>query len=375
MFRSIGKKLLVILVITGVVITGVQLSKLTQKVLRKEASLLASAGQSAANALEAMEEAGEELVSTITQEQITVLVTGIDSALGGSDVIMLVSLDLTAQNVRVVQIPRDTYIRRGGNGSHKINSVYAAAASKARKSGASAEEAAHAGNRALRVFLAHNLGINIDHYVSVNTEGLCKIVDAVGGVTLNVPMDINYDDNSQDLHIHLKAGEQHLDGKAAVQFVRFRSGYKTADYGRMDAQKIFLSAFFKKVKSDFTLPILLKLGTTCLSYTRSDLTAADLVPLIRSGMGVSEENVKMITLTGQSVKDENGVLCEVLSKPYTIDLICEYLLPRGGTAAKLNFDPDGVFTSPGKIDELYQSMPPFVKKGVTVKESGSIKIS
>lgn len=374
MFRSIGKKCLLILVMTSLVITGVQLSNFTQKTLRKEGELLASAGQSAASALDAMKETGEELVSSITKKQVTVLVTGIDSALGGSDVIMLVSLDSEAGNVRVLQIPRDTYIRRGGNGSHKINSVYAAAVAKARKEGASATDAAHEGNRALRVFLSHNFGIEIDHYVSVNTNGLSKIVDAAGGVTIDLPMDIDYDDNSQDLHIHLKKGTRHLSGREAVQFVRFRSGYKTADYGRMDAQKLFLAALFRKVKSDFTLPTLLKLATTCLSYTKSDLTAADLVPLIRSGLEISEDNVKMITLVGQTVKDENGVLCEVLSRPYTIDLICEYLLPRGSKASSLCFDPDGVFTASGKIDELYQSMPPFVKKGVSVKESSSIQI-
>ncbi len=375
MFRAIRKFLLIGLVMTAVVITGGQLTGWNQKLFRHESALFQEAGRSAVDAIEAMKQSGEEMVAAATKKNVTILVTGIDSALGGSDVIMLVNLDREAGNVRVLQIPRDTYVSSGAGGSHKLNAVYANAAAKARKNGADANEAAHAGNRALRVFLSHNFGVNIDHYISVNTQGLKKIVDAVGGVTLNVPMDIDYDDNSQNLHIHLKAGTQHLGGAEAVQFVRFRSGYKTADYGRMDAQKIFLSAFFKKVKSNFTFPTLLKLGTTCLSYSKSDLTAPDLIPLIQSGLEVSEENVKMVTLMGQSVKDENGVLCEVLSKPYSIDLISEYLLPRGASASKLNFDPDGVFTAPGKIDELYQSMPSFVKKGVTVKESGNINIS
>lgn len=373
MFKAIKQFILIGLLMTAVVITGMGFSDLTQKILRHESSLFQNAGRSAVDAIEAMKESGEEILAAATKKNVTVLVTGIDSALCGSDVIMLVNLDREAGNVRVMQIPRDTYVNSGAGGSHKINAVFAAAYAKARKSGESADNAVHAGNRALRAFLSHNLGVNIDHYVSVNTAGLKKIVDSVGGVTLNVPMDIDYDDNSQDLHIHLKAGEQHLDGAEAVQFVRFRSGYKTADYGRMDAQKIFLSAFFKKVKTNFTLPTLMKLGTTCLSYVKSDLTAPDLIPLIQSGLEVSEDNVKMVTLMGQSVKDENGVLCEVLSRPYSIDLISEYLLPRG--ASKLNFDPDGVFTAPGKIDELYQSMPPFVRKGVTIKESGSISIS
>lgn len=373
MLKKTGRFILLALVMSAVVITGVQFSEITQKMFHRESAIWAGAGREAVEAVEALKESGADLIAAATQKNITVLVTGIDSALGGSDVIMLVNLDRTAGNVRVVQIPRDTYINSGAGNSHKINAVYATAVTKARKNGATADEAAHAGNRALSAFLTRNFGVNIDHYLSVNTAGLAKIVDAAGGVTVDVPMDIDYDDHSQDLHIHLKKGKQHLGGKEAVQFVRFRSGYKTADYGRMDAQKIFLAAFFKKVKSDFTLPTLIKLGTTCLSYVKSDLTAPDLIPLIKSGLEVDEDNVKMVTLVGQSVKDEHGVLCEVLSKPYSIDLISEYLLPRG--TAKLNFDPYGVFTAPGKIDELYQSMPPFVKQGVSVKDSDKIKIS
>ncbi len=373
MLKKTGKLLLLIIVMSSLVITGVQFSEITQKLFRRESALFAGAGREAIEAMEALKESGEDVIAAATKKNITVLVTGIDSALGGSDVIMLVNLDRTAGNVRVLQIPRDTYINSGAGNSHKINAVYATAVTKARKGGASTDEAAHAGNRALCAFLTRNFGITIDHYLSVNTKGLAKIVDAAGGVTVDIPMDIDYDDNSQDLHIHLKKGKRHLGGKEAVQFVRFRSGYKTADYGRMDAQKLFLAAFFKKVKNDFTLPTLLKLGTTCLSYVKSDLTAPDLIPLIQSGLEVEEENVKMVTLVGQSVKDENGVLCEVLSKPYSIDLISEYLLPRG--SAKLNFDPHGVFTAPGKIDELYQSMPPFVKQGVSVKDSDKIRIS
>lgn len=374
MFIKAGKKLLSLLIVAALIAGTWLFATELQNAVRESSAKMAAAGEKAILAIQKVEESGAELAQKITAEQITFLLTGIDDALGGSDVIMLASLDLSAGNVRVVQIPRDTYINRPGSSKHKINSVYADAAAQARKKGQSETEAAHTANRALGSFLEANMGIHIDHYLSLNTEGLRNIVDAVGGVTVNVPRDIDYDDESQNLHIHLKAGKQLLNGAKAEQFVRFRSGYLTADYGRMDAQKIFLSAFFHKIKNDFSLSTVVSLASSCFKHVRSDLSAADLIPLIRGAMQVSEENIKLITLKGQAAKDENGVLCEVLSRSYTIDLLTDYLLPRGGKASDLHFDPNGVFTAPGEIDRIYRSKSPFGKAGVSADESQTIEI-
>ncbi len=368
------KKLLSLFLAAGLVCGGLLFAKRLQSAVQFTGSKLASAGEAAVRVMEKIEETGAELAQKITDRQITVLLTGIDDALGGSDVIMLAALDTEAGSVRIVQIPRDTYINRSGSSHHKLNSVYSSAAAEARKQGQTEKEAAHTANRALVAFLEKNMGIAIDHYLSVTTDGLRSIVDALGGITVNIPRDIDYDDESQDLHIHLKAGEQVLDGAKAEQFVRFRSGYLTADYGRMDAQKIFLSALFRKVKNEFSLTAAVKLAFSCAKHVRTDLSAADLLPLIKGAMQVSEDNIRMITLKGQSAKDENGVLCEVLSRSYSIDLLTDYLLPRGGKASELRFDPNGVFTAPGEIDRIYQGESPFGKNGVTARDSQNIKI-
>jgi LCP family protein required for cell wall assembly len=378
MFKKAGKSILfAVLTVALSFGLGYYTVKTTQtiwKAVRSSSAHMLDTGERAIGLIKDAKEAGAELADTISAKQITFLLTGIDNALGGSDVMMLASLDTESGSVRVVQIPRDTYINRPDSENHKLNSIYAVAAARAKLQGQSADAAAHTANRALRAFLQTNLGVKIDHYVSINTAGLRAIVDAIGGVPVNVPMDIDYDDNSQNLHIHLKAGEQTLDGAKAEQFVRFRSGYLTADYGRMDAQKIFLSAFFHKIKSDFSLPAVIKLATSCLTHTRSDLSAADLIPLIKCALQVKEENVKMITLKGQAVKDERGILCEVLSKQYAIDLLTDYLLPRGGKSTDLVFDPNGVFTAPGEIDRIYNSTPPYDRSGIAASESDRIKI-
>ncbi len=374
MFKRAGKKLLSLLLAVGLLFGCWLTVRRLECAVRSGGEKIASIGGAAVQALKNLEAASDGWIAAATAAQVNFLITGIDDAWGGSDVIMLASLDTEAGSVRIVQIPRDTYINRSGSSNHKLNSVYATAAAEAKKSGQSESEAEHTASRALVSFLKTNLGVPIDHYVTVNTEGLRAIVDAVGGVTVNVPTDIDYDDESQNLHIHLKAGKQLLDGAGAEQFVRFRSGYLTADYGRMDAQKIFLSALIGKIKNEFSLSTAVSLATTCYRYLKSDLSLADLIPLIRGAMQVSANHVKMITLKGQSAKDENGVLCEVLSRNYTVDLLTDYLLPRGSKASELHFDPNGVFTAPGKINEIYEGDSPFSKKGVIASEGEQIEI-
>jgi hypothetical protein len=84
--------------------------------------------------------------------------------------------------------------------------------------------------------------------------------------------------------------------------------------------------------------------------------------------------VKVIALKVQSVKDENGVLCEVLYRSHAIDLLTDYLLPRGGSSSDLKFDPNGVFTAPGEIDRIYRSDAPFGKEGVSMDRRDQIHI-
>ncbi len=372
MFKPFRKITLCLLLAAGAVTASAPISRALQNTVQKIDQEVWAVGARAVDSAEDLLEAGGALGDRLTQNTVTFLVTGIDSALGGSDVIMLVTLEAHTGDVRILQIPRDTYINRPGSRHHKLNSVYATAAADARNRGQDAKEAAHTANRALLSFLERSFGVEIHHYLSIDTKGLRALVDAVGGIKLTVPMDIDYDDNSQNLHIHLAAGEQVLNGAAAEQFVRYRSGYQTADYGRMDAQKIFLSALFQKLRSDLSLPEVLQVTSACYRHLICDLSAADLMPLIRAGLQTSAERIRMITLKGISAKDEEGVLCEVIPRRYAIDMICAYLLPRGAGSDDLIFDPDGVFTAPGKIDEIYQGEAPFSKEGISADQADRI---
>lgn len=98
-------------------------------------------------------------------------------------------------------------------------------------------------------------GLNVQYYLNIDTEALRKVVDSIGGVYFDVPIDMDYDDPSQNLYIHLKAGYQLLDGDKAEQVLRFRhnnngtsypTSYGDNDLGRMKTQRAFIEAVIKK---------------------------------------------------------------------------------------------------------------------------------
>lgn len=159
-----------------------------------------------------------------------------------TDTIIVASYNPNTQKATLLSIPRDTYTGKNSSKAtayEKINALYS------RK---------HRPDETLKA-VNEITGLDIQYYVVVKTEALIKLVDVIGGVTFNVPIDMNYDDKSQDLHIHLKAGEQLLDGDKAEQLVRFRHNnngtsypedYGDNDIGRMRTQREFILQVVKQ---------------------------------------------------------------------------------------------------------------------------------
>ena len=119
-----------------------------------------------------------------------------------TDTIIVASYNPNTQKATLLSIPRDTYTGKNSSKAtayEKINALYS------RK---------HRPDETLKA-VKEITGLDIHYYIVVKTEALIKMVDVIGGVTFNVPIDMNYDDKSQNLHIHLKAGEQLLDGDKA----------------------------------------------------------------------------------------------------------------------------------------------------------------
>ena len=181
---------------------------------------------------------------------LTALVLGTDDAAQNTDVILVLHYQVADNTLSVMQIPRDTYLE-SGLGTPKINHIFPALLAKGNSERAALAETAD--------ILSDALGINFDAAIALRPQALAHLVDEIGGVPINLPMPLTYDDPDAGLSIRLPAGEQILDGEAAVHFVRYRSGYLEGDLGRVDAQKIFLAALIHRVQESMDISHMLSL--------------------------------------------------------------------------------------------------------------------
>lgn len=240
------------------------------------------------------------------QKAVNILVLGTDQVSASTDVIFIARLD-GEENVSLVQIPRDTYTAEHG----KLNSLFAKAYHRRVNEGASKDEAKKEAAGELSAFLSSSLGIRLDGHVLITLEDFRAIVDSVDGVDVELPKDLNYDDEGQGLHIHLKAGKNHLNGKDAEGLVRCRNEYLTADYGRMDAQKLFLTALYKKVRHSLSLPALVGLTVRTWQAVETDLSLPQTLSLARRVWKTDFSKLRFATLKGRSVR-VGGQSCEVI---------------------------------------------------------------
>ncbi len=289
------------------------------------------------------------------------LVIGKDKVGMNTDVIMAVSFDTKKNNVSILQIPRDTYVEYGGYG-RKINSVYSAGYNNASKELSSlykkakgadskkiktlAEEskleidkntlsdfandklkkddlAQKYGVAELQKLIKQTLGIITDYYVMIDTKGFVDVVNAIGGVDVYIQHDMKYSDPVQGLNINLKAGNQHLDGEAAEGFVRFRYGYVQADIARIDAQKIFMSAFIKKVLKMETVTKIPSLIKTVNNYLDTDISMKDATYFAVSALSVKTSDISMMTLPG-APHNSNGVSYYSIYKKASLETVNQY---------------------------------------------------
>lgn len=255
------------------------------------------------------------------------LLMGSDSSAALCDVIILASLDTSENSLSIVQIPRDTYAEYTDGSYKKING------------------APHRlGNDGFVSFLEKNMGIGIDYYVHITLDTLKKLVDGIGGIDVNVPVDMDYDDDYQNLHIHLKAGMNTLDGAQAEQFVRFRSGYTDADLGRMDAQKIFMTAVFDKFSNGISVKTMVGAATALIGNTDTNLTLTDICRFASYASEIDMDSVTFMTLPGSpAIAEQSGAGYYVLNRAATINMINSYINVKKTDVTDSKFDVNRVF--------------------------------
>lgn len=266
------------------------------------------------------------------------LVAGRDEVSGLTDVLLLVDFDTSAGRVSLLQLPRDTYFNCTSGSYKKLN-------------GASA---ALGGLRSLADRLGAALGIEIDYTAELTLEAFSHLIDLIGGVPITLPYDMDYEDPSQGLYIHLEAGEHTLCGAEAVQFIRFRSGYVQGDIGRIDAQKLFLAALARQVTEGLSPLRLPAMIGAVLGEVKTDMSAGTALSLARAAMHVELADIAMLTLPGRDARTgvDSGAWYYIMNRAAAAEVMERYF---GADAAAL--DPERCFTGAAypHFDKIYDA--------------------
>lgn len=236
-----------------------------------------------------------------------------------TDTIILCAYNPKNQKASMLSIPRDTFVgtnKARARGSDKINSLYSE----------SPEEIMEA--------VSELTGINVEYYAVINNEALIETVDIIGGVEFYVPMDMNYDDKTQDLHIHLKEGLQNINGEEAEQLLRFRhsnpdkngvmttysSDYGSDDYGRMRTQRDFIIETLKQTLQIKNVTKIKSLITNVFNNLDTNLTIDMLLPYAPYAIEFDTNNIESHQLPGVSTK-LNNLWFFVHDEEETIELV------------------------------------------------------
>lgn len=224
-----------------------------------------------------------------SNEKFQVLLIGVDSLDSKkakntrSDVMMVLDIDGEKKTASLISLPRDSRVKIKDHGKTKLNHAYAYGKS----------------DLALET-VNENFDLNIPYYIVVDYAFVKDVVNIVDGIDVDVPMDMDYEDPSADppLSIHLKEGHQHLNGDQAMQFLRFRKGYKNADLDRVKAQQAFMAAFVDKVKSSKGILHAPSLLVSYLDNTTSNMPLSKVSRMGLTMLSVGQENLETATIPG-----------------------------------------------------------------------------
>lgn len=246
-----------------------------------------------------------------------------------TDTLILASYDPKTQEAAMLSIPRDTFIGESKSNAtawDKINAVYQTGAENVLED-------------------VRNLtGIDVKYYVMVDTEALKVLVDKIGGVTFNVPIDMKYDDRKQNLHINLKAGEQLLDGDKAEQVVRFRhnnngstypESYGIEDIGRMRTQRAFLTALAKQTLVPANITKIPDFIDIAKNYVETNLDFDAIKDYVPYAINFNMDNLKTDKLPGIA-EVANGVWIYSVYEEETKKVVNELFYTRTNTNTENN---------------------------------------
>ena len=239
----------------------------------------------------------------------TIAVFGVDKEGLHTDVILVVNFSTLTNKIKILSIPRDTKVEWSDRQREKYTEITGndREYSKITEMYNYGMVYKEPGN--IRYFTVDEveniLGVKVDNFVIIEIEAFREIVDAIGGVEVDVPIPMYYKDDCQGLYIDLQPGVQTLNGDTAEQFVRFRKtldggGYAAGDRGRVQTQQIFLEAFAKKVMSPAIMKNLYNIVGSLFSHVKTDIELQEVFGYLDLVRNFKLENIEFYTVPGES---------------------------------------------------------------------------
>jgi len=280
------------------------------------------------------------------QQKVNILVLGVDERSGDqgrSDTMFVVTIDETTKAVALLSVPRDTRVKIPGFGWDKINHAYA-----------------NGGTALSQKAVENLLGIPIDYYVTIDFAGFYKIVDAVGGVDIDVEKRMYYEDPYDELVIDIQPGLQHMNGKTAIKYVRYRDS--EGDIGRIERQQKFIKAMFKQLVSPSVITRIPSIIREVNSTLKTDLSSAEMLSLAKLVNDAAKQGLATDTVPGKPayiadvsywLPDIVG-LREYIGQLQNIKMDNKYV----NTARKLQAEYDNSIPKEMKVIEVAKPGPP-----------------
>ena len=197
---------------------------------------------------------------------INVLVLGVDERgddVGRSDTAFVVTIDTNKKIATVLSIPRDTRVKIPGHKWDKLNHAYA-----------------YGGTKLSQRSVEDLIGVPINYTVKVNFTSFVRLIDAIGGITIDVEKRMKYADPYDDnggLYIDIYPGVQRMNGKTAIQYVRYRD--EEGDIGRVARQQKFMKAFLHEFTDPRLVTRLPDIIKECSSTLKTDMSTYEMVKL------------------------------------------------------------------------------------------------
>lgn len=218
------------------------------------------------------------------KSKLNVLVAGYDSSINGpprADTIIVASINLNTNKIGLLFIPRDTRVQIKDRGYNRINSAHA-----------------YGGIELLNETVEDFLNIKLDYYLETDFQGFEEIIDLIGGIDIHINKELKYVDKAGGVNINLPAGDVHLNGEKALQYVRYR-GDKLGDIGRVSRQQKFIEAVMKKATSPKIILNLPSIYSEVMNSVNTNIPIKDVTPFAKLAKRVDLNKLQIEMVPGR----------------------------------------------------------------------------